>query len=212
VVDALSAGPRAIERRDSVIAVLIAAVDEGRAHGGKAARDLPSLAAEGVVGAVFSVIYARVLRLRAGVRAEPSFLGLLNELMGMIVTPYLGAAAARRELTRPLPSARVHRRHSSDPLRDLDMRLTYRTIRVLAAVAANPGASNRRISEAADVSDQGQISKLLARLQHLGLIDNTGDGAVKGEPNSWTLTATGAEVEHAIGGASGDRGVGDWES
>jgi AcrR family transcriptional regulator len=216
VVDSLSAGPSALERRAGVIAALIAAVDGGRGEG-KAAADSPPLAAEGVVGAVFSVLHARMLRLRAsgsgGARdgaqravsagrsqrgGELPFLTLLNQLMGIVVMPYLGGAAARRELARPVPVARAVKRASGDPLRELDMRLTYRTIRVLVAIADAPGASNRRVAEAAGVSDQGQISKLLTRLEHLGLIQNIGEGPAKGEPNSWTLTRIGADVEHAI--------------
>ena len=127
-------------------------------------------------------------------------LGLTNPLMGMIVTPYRGAAAARRELERPAP--RVTRptvaRSHPNPLRDLEMRLTYRTVRALLAIGENPGASNRRVAEHAGVGDQGQISKLLARLEHLGLIENVGAGPAKGEPNAWSLTAKGAEVERAI--------------
>ena len=220
VVDSLSAGPGALERRARVIAALIAAVDAGRGEG-KAATGSPPLAAEGVVGAVFSVLHARVLRLRvrgsvAGARegaqgaaggrsqgGEPPFLALLNQLMGIVVMPYLGTAAARRELARPAPATRVVKRANGDPLRELDMRLTYRTIRVLVAIAEAPGASNRRVAEAAGVSDQGQISKLLARLEHLGLIQNVGEGPAKGEPNSWTLTPTGTEVEHAIRAETG---------
>lgn len=221
VVDSLSAGPVAIERREQVLDALIAAVNAGRLEG-KAAGESPPLAAEGVVGAVFSVIHARVLRQRAGRipgsrqrpavargsgrAAEPAFLDLLNQLMGMIVMPYLGTAAAKRELSRPVPTARAVKRFEADPLRDLDMRLTYRTIRVLVAIAATPGASNRRIAQDAGVSDQGQISKLLARLEHLGLIANVGEGPAKGEPNAWTLTSKGAEVERAIGAETASSG------
>jgi hypothetical protein len=84
-------------------------------------------------------------------------------------------------------------------LEDLEMRLTYRTLRVLSAIAANPGASNRDIADHADVKDQGQISKLLIRLERLGLIHNTGTGALRGEPNAWILTDKGQEVEGAAG-------------
>lgn len=219
VVDSLSAGPVAIARREQLLDTLIAAVDAGR-HESKAAGESPPLAAEGVVGAVFSVVHARVLRQRAAgvsgaqrgaarakvtVRdAETAFLELLNQLMGMIVMPYLGTAAAKRELARPAPAARTVKRFDADPLRDLDMRLTYRTIRVLVAVAATPGASNRRIAQDAGVSDQGQISKLLARLEHLGLVANMGEGPAKGEPNAWALTPKGIEVERAIGAESGN--------
>ncbi len=39
-------------------------------------------------------------------------------------------------------------RRRSDPLQDLPMRLTYRTMRVLVAVAENPGSSNRHVGRA----------------------------------------------------------------
>jgi DNA-binding MarR family transcriptional regulator len=72
--------------------------------------------------------------------------------------------------------------------------LTYRTARVLAAIAEQPGASNRQIAAAAGISDEGQISRLLKRLQNLGLIENTGLGHTKGKPNAWRPTAKGDEV------------------
>jgi hypothetical protein len=77
---------------------------------------------------------------------------------------------------------------------------------VLAAIAAAPGASNRLVAEAAGVVDQGQISKLLARLEHLGLIRNTGVGHVKGEPNAWELTVRGREVQQALSTRPGETG------
>jgi DNA-binding PadR family transcriptional regulator len=44
------------------------------------------------------------------------------------------------------------------------------------------------------VVDQGQISKLLARLERLGLAVNKGAGHSQGEPNAWTLTPLGKQV------------------
>jgi DNA-binding MarR family transcriptional regulator len=79
------------------------------------------------------------------------------------------------------------------------MRLTYRTLMVLSAIAADPGASNRQIAQAAGVHDQGQISKLLGRLEKLGLIHNSGNGQPRGEPNAWTLAPRGQEVAQALG-------------
>jgi hypothetical protein len=78
------------------------------------------------------------------------------------------------------------------------MPLGYRSCKVLMVIAAQPGASNREVADAAEVSDQGQISKLLARLQNLGLIHNPGQWRV-GEPHSWRLTARGKRVERATG-------------
>jgi chromosome segregation and condensation protein ScpB len=126
----------------------------------------------------------------------------------MIVLPYLGPAAAEQELTRAGPkTTRPRRKPATDSLDALPMRLTYRTLRVLAAIAeqdiqgAHP--SNRRIGELAGVPDQGQISKLLARLERLELIHNSGHGQPRGEPNAWTLTAKGQEIQHAIQGRTG---------
>lgn len=199
VIDALGAGPRALGRRTELLDMLIAVVDEGRGEG-RTGQDPPPLAADGVVGAVFNVVHARMLERRVGQRqaATAPLLTLVNPFMSMIVMPYLGTAAARRELERPTPVSRAVRQPSGDPLRDLDMRITYRTVRVLVAVAAESGASNRRVADAAGVTDQGQISKLLARLEGLGLVANDGDGPAKGEPNAWSLTAKGADVEQAI--------------
>ncbi len=215
VVDALGAGPRALERRTRVLDVLIATVDKAPKEG-KATRERPPLTAEGVVGAVFSVIHARLLERgvdrgqssSSGHRDAPPIAalnGLLNPLMNIIVMPYLGQSAARRELDRPAPAARKTQPSRRNPLRDLDMRLTYRTVRVLLAIAQNPGASNRQIGEQAGVHDQGQISKLLTRLHKLGLVDNIAGErrSVKGAPNEWTLTTKGHDVQHAIGAQSG---------
>jgi hypothetical protein len=90
-------------------------------------------------------------------------------------------------------------RGAQDPLRELDMRLTYRTVRVLRSVAASPGSSNRVVADGAGIADQGQISKLLRRLQGLGLIENVGADPARGEPNAWTLTQRGGEVHSVVG-------------
>ncbi len=131
-------------------------------------------------------------------QGSPSMVSLLAPLMGMIVLPYQGQDAAAREASRPTPRHRHPAHAPGDPLRDLDMRLTYRTVRVLLAIASHAGASNRQVADASGVADQGQISKLLARLEHLGLIHNTGAGPARGEPNIWSLTPKGEEVEHTI--------------
>ena len=193
VVETLGAGANALERRSRVLAQVITAVDRGRSEA-KKGDGPPPLTAEGLAGAVLSVIHARML---AGDRRP--LVELVNPLMFTIVLPYLGAAAARRELTRPVPKAPARPRPvNGDPLRELQMRLTYRTVRVLMAVAANPGSSNRMVADGAGITDQGQISKLLHRLERLGLIGNDGAGRPPGGPNAWTHTERGAQIEHAI--------------
>ncbi len=197
VVDALAGGPAALERRAQVLDALVDTVHEGRREI-KAAHKPERLAAEGAVGAVLSVIHGRLLE-----RDPAPLVKLLNPLMAMVVLPYLGSAAARREFARHAPRARRRAANGpADPLRNLDMRLTYRTVRVLLVVAelggqeSNP--SSREVADASGVADQGQMSKLLWRLAHLGLIANDAPRLGRGEPNAWTLTAKGREVEQAI--------------
>jgi AcrR family transcriptional regulator len=241
VVDALGAGPEVLQRRARVLETLTAIIDQGRATAGRgratsSSASSPPLAAEGVVGAVLSVIHARMLERRAHASTsttdtfttngssratssptriprrdrEPApLIELLNPLMGVIVLPYLGQAAARRELDHPTPRKRTSVRPSksrvtseppspANPLAGLNMRITYRTLQVLAVIANTPGASNRQIADNAGVHDQGQISKLLTRLERLGLVHNTGLGQPQGEPNAWTLTPQGQQVEQAL--------------
>jgi AcrR family transcriptional regulator len=203
VVGSARGGRRVLEWREEVLARLTVIMDEGQLEGERAAR-VPSLTAEGSVGAVLVILSRRLLKSQR----EP-LSDLVGDLMGMIVLPYLGPAAARSERTRPAPTpplaaasmtgpltSSVPRayRAGEDPLRDVPMRLTYRTALVLEGVAQNPGASNRVIGERAEVYDQGQISKLLGRLERLGLLANTGEGHSKGEPNAWRLTEVGERV------------------
>jgi AcrR family transcriptional regulator len=190
-----------LERREQLLGDLASVVDEGRLEGVRKA-DCPPLMAEGLVGAALSILYARLLR---GDHTPLS--DLQGELMGMIVLPYLGPAAARQERARPAPAPLVGDAAQSnggateggDPLQGIHMRLTYRTACMLRAVAEWPGASNRQVGEQAGISDQGQISKLLTRLKRLGLLENGGEGGhSKGEANAWHLTPTGRSVVQAI--------------
>jgi AcrR family transcriptional regulator len=202
VVQSSRGGQPMLERREQLVGDLASVVDEGRVEGVRKA-DCPPLTAEGLIGAASSILYARLLR---GDREPLS--DLLGELMGMIALPYLGPAAARQERARPAPAPSVAEtaqgdsepaEADGDPLRGIHMRLTYRTARVLEVVAEMPGASNRQVGEQAGIPDQGQVSKLLARLERLGLLENTGEGRhAKGEPNAWHLTHKGSQVTQTI--------------
>jgi AcrR family transcriptional regulator len=215
VVDALQAGPRVLARRAEILASVSTAIQDGGAGAHRGREPLPRLTGEGVVGGVLGVIHTRLSPQRPGTLLE-----LLNPLMATIVLPYLGPVAARRELQRSAPKPVRGRARSraangvfgssslgSNLLVDLPMRLTYRTMRVLGAIAEQPGSSNREIGDAAGASDQGQISKLLTRLERLDLIENTtGQGhQPTGEPNAWRLTSLGEEVRRVTRIGSADR-------
>jgi hypothetical protein len=89
-------------------------------------------------------------------------------------------------------------RAGGDPLESVPMRLTYRTARVLEGVAENPDGSNRRVAEFAGIHDPGQVSKLLRRLERIGLLTNGGLGHLKGAPNAWKLTVKGERIAQSI--------------
>jgi AcrR family transcriptional regulator len=195
VVETLRGGPAVLERRRRVLDILAAAVDEGRAEARQGNEPLP-LTAEGVVGGALAVVYSRLQDPDHGPLVD-----LANALTGMIVHPYAGAAAARRELDRPAPKAVPVANGVRDPFKDLSIRLTYRTARVLATIADEGGASNRMVADSAGITDEGQTSRLLRRLQSAGLIENLGEGHTRGEPNAWWLTKRGETIHATLAGA-----------
>lgn len=68
---------------------------------------------------------------------------------------------------------------------------------MLAGVREHPGAGNREFVKHVGITDQGQVFKLLARLERLGPLANSGEGHGKGEPNAW-LTPWRVEIHQAI--------------
>ena len=214
IVESLAAGSKALERRQRVLAHIARVLERGETEG-KTGNPPPPLAAEGILGGVLSILHARLTEPpdlgalgddQTTARTSDSLLALTGPLMGMIVLPYLGPAAARKEIARPIPqrstAAPIVR---IDPLQGLPMRFTYRTMRVLTSVAENPGSSNRTIGKHSGIGDQGQASKLLARLYKLGLIENEGGDPARGEPNAWTLTAIGKQVHDSIASLAEDQ-------
>jgi AcrR family transcriptional regulator len=203
VVDSLGGGDWMLARRAAVMESLIEAVDRGRAVG-RSSAGLSRVTAEGVVGAVLSIVHARLHARSLGDRSPMR--GLLGQLMGILVLPYLGPAAAIRERDRsPSKTLSEPVAPAGDELRDLDIRLTYRTVRVLRAVReldeGEGRPSNREVGAHAGIVDPGQVSKLLSRLARADLVENLGGGE-HGEPNAWRLTAKGAQIERAA--RSGD--------
>ncbi|MGO9489367.1 MAG: MarR family transcriptional regulator [Solirubrobacteraceae bacterium] len=174
---------RALRRRLEVMQALARVLEDGsEAVPGRRAPE--PVVAQAVLGAGLAIVQRELLAER------PAPIELFGSIVAVIVLPYLGPATARRELARPAPRPRSTTR--ADPGRPgVRMRLTYRTSRVLEAIGDYPGASNREIAERAGIVDQGQISKLLGRLETRGLIEKLDERRVRGAPNSWRLTVNG---------------------
>ncbi|HWX98123.1 MAG TPA: helix-turn-helix domain-containing protein [Solirubrobacteraceae bacterium] len=172
-------------------------IGEGHAAS-RATRQPPSLAAQSALSGALGLVHARLVS-----RDGRSLVELRNPLMATIVLPYLGQRAARRESRRE-PEHATARRNGSAAREDraVGFRLTYRTMRVLAVIGDQPALSNRVVAEHAGISDAGQVSKLLARLTRLGLIENTGAGHTRGATNAWRLTREGEEFQRKIGRVS----------
>jgi AcrR family transcriptional regulator len=196
LVQSLAGYDAMLVRRRLVLADLAAALEDGRI----VARTEPHpLTGEALVGAVFSILHARVLQ----PTGEPLML-LCGPLMSMIALPYLGSAAARRQLSIPVP---VRRRSPQRPApvrkarvrKAPDMRLTYRTMLVLDVISEQPGISSRELAAAAGIADEGQISKLLARLKGRGVIENISEDDAKHARKAWRLTGDGAALHRAAG-------------
>jgi AcrR family transcriptional regulator len=197
VVHAMGGGPRVLARRMEILAALASAVDRARGEMAPGREPPPAVIAEGVVGAVLAVLGNRLL----SEPAEPP-IQLFGTLSSIVVLPYLGPSVARRELARPVPPARVAEEPSPAP-QQLDSepaaRLTYRTVRVLSAIEGYPGASNREVAQRSGIVDQGQISKLLGRLEQRELIAKIGEARTRGAPNAWRLTEQGEAAMRSAG-------------
>jgi AcrR family transcriptional regulator len=150
----------------------------------------------------------------------------VDVFMSMLVLRYEGPVVAERELllrvgressttatsggVGPAPSGMGI---SLDVLKNLKVRVTYRTLRVMEAIAElggenGPYPSNAQIAEHADIADQGQMSKLLWRLQEQKLIEEVSGNAGRrtGMAYQWRLTGFGEEVEKAYGNSPSGKG------
>jgi DNA-binding MarR family transcriptional regulator len=81
------------------------------------------------------------------------------------------------------------------------LQLAPRRRKALLHLAAYPYASNREIGSAIGISDDAQVSRMLARMQDLGLALNCRRAHDRGRPNAWQLTDEGRRMVEALEGA-----------
>jgi DNA-binding IclR family transcriptional regulator len=187
IVHSAQSGEAVLTRRREVLDRIAVLLDDERAP----ARSYPPpLTAGAIANGVLGVLSERLSESHPGPLTE-----LANPLMSFIVLPFLGTRAARRELAgRPTVA---------DGAADVDIpkdagRVNGRASLLLSVIAAEPGLNSRELAARSGVSDGGYASRLLARLERLGLIKNDRNSDSRFGAKVWTITATGERVRDAI--------------
>jgi DNA-binding MarR family transcriptional regulator len=188
VVDSAAAGPGVLTRRREVLERVALLLDDECAP----ARVFPPpLTAHAVASGVLGVLYARLSEPEPGVLAE-----LVGPLMSFMVLPFVGVREARRELRRPVETvASPAVGMNTDPGRRSGRRLGHRReTGVLEVIAGEPGLNSRQVGLRAGIKDPAHVSRLMARLVRLGLVENTpGPGRAAGV-KAWRLTGPGEQL------------------
>jgi hypothetical protein len=201
------------QRLHGLLGALLAP-DHGAEQAADAPLQAPALTAELVAGGVLSVIRTSMLAHERHSR----LVELAPSLTEFVVTSYLGHVAdedlqgrpSAGEMAATLEGAamlardgdRLARAQAIALAAQLPIRATHRTTLVLNAIARAPYSNNREVAHAAGLTDEGQTSRLLARLERHGVIENFGNGAARGEPNAWLLTASGHRALAVIGSSA----------
>lgn len=173
---------------------------DGRARRELAPEHHPSEAmAEATVGSVLGLLRRRLLTGDA-----PPFADSLGDLAEVVVTPYQGPVAAAKVARRARGRSRAMRgaRPSgsiSTGVEVPDFLCRANAHRMRSSVrylAANPGASNKDVATGIRVPHEGQVSRLLARLERAGLLEKQPGGP--GRANVLRLTPRGTEIARAL--------------
>jgi AcrR family transcriptional regulator len=194
IAGSLTGNARLLMRRARVVSALADALEDGAPP--LSGETLPApFGGEAVVGAVVAILHARLLE-----QPPPPLAPLSGSLMSVIVLPYLGVAAARKELagsqqlrsTEARTSRSRQRMPSGRPSRS-GKRVGKREMQALAVIAERPGLTNGEVATAIEIRDPAQISRLLARLSRRGLLkDDAADR--RGSSKAWRLTRSGAQA------------------
>jgi AcrR family transcriptional regulator len=200
LVEALAAGPAALEYRARELEVLKHLVD-AMLEQAPAGRQVSTLAAEGMVASVAGILHVRLVTGEA-----PPFMDLLGSLADLVIAPYVDPRMVAEETRKAEQlaqsisrerAARSSRRHTDVPVPNaLRSPRAYRARLCLFHVADHPGVSNRAVADNIGVSHYGQISTLLGRLERLGLLTKRAGGA--GRTNAWWVTPEGEQVAEAL--------------
>jgi AcrR family transcriptional regulator len=200
LLEMLAGSPAVLKHRARELAALNPLVDMGRKQA-RANGEPVELAAEASVASVAGILHTRLVTGEA-----PPFIGLLGQLVGLVVCPYLEPHEVVREVkcgeSLAQAIAKKHASSSSPPSITVQLPAAlshpgaYRARSCMTFIAANPGSSNKQIAAGIDVPHLGQVSELLARLARGGMLCKHAGGA--GRPNQWWLTPQGEQIAQAL--------------
>ena len=159
------------------------------------------LTAEASVASVAGILHTRLVMGEA-----PPFIGLLGQLVGLVVCPYLDPHDVVKEIKRgeALAQSIAEKHASSSSPSPATVQLpavlshpgAFRARACVTFIAAHPGSSNKQIAAGIGIPHLGQVSELLARLARNGLLHKHAGGA--GHPNQWWLTPYGEELAQVL--------------
>jgi AcrR family transcriptional regulator len=205
LLEMLAGSPAVLEHRARELAALNPLVDVGRKQAPEGSEPI-ELTAEASVASVAGILHTRLVMGEA-----PPFIGLLGQLVGLVVCPYLDPHDVVSEIKRgeELAHTIVAERSSGSSSPTASVQLpaalrhpgAYRARSCIVFMVANPGASNKAVASGIGVPHLGQVSELLARLAGIGLLTKHSGGA--GRPNAWWLTPYGEELAQALAAGSG---------
>ncbi|HEY4812758.1 MAG TPA: TetR/AcrR family transcriptional regulator [Solirubrobacteraceae bacterium] len=197
LVEALAAGPSALEYRARELELLKHMVDAAlaRAPGG---HQTSPLAAEAMVASVVGILHARLVTGEA-----PPFLDMLGSLAALVIAPYVDGQPRVEQINRAEQLAQVSsQQHASSRQSIMTLPNTlrvpgaYRARDCLLYVSEHHGASNRAIADGIGIAHHGQMSTLLGRLEREGLLTKHAAGA--GRHNAWWPTSEGKLISDAL--------------
>ena len=173
-------------RRTRILEILQLVLDSGRS--GESATATPALIDELLVEGAISVIRARVASPQQGALSR-----LLDELMGVITYSYIGPPSTIMAPPTLTPGRRRNLARAA-LARAWPVRMTYRTLRVLTALAENPGASNRQVADAAGREQRRPDLQAPAAPVRPGACPQRGLHR-NGAPKRWHLTDRGQALQ-----------------
>ncbi len=198
LVEALAAGPAALEYRARELERIKHMVDVAAGEGG-GERHASMLGAEAIVASVAGILHGGVVR-----NELPPFMGLLTPLAEVVLGREITAAAGFAQL---LERAQLWARAAVAERRGpaaagvaipngLSNPAAHQTRRCLRYVVGHPGASNGAVGEGIGIKYRAQTTALLARLADLDLVTKHSGGP--GRANAWTATPHGEQVARAL--------------